>query len=134
MSYYPGSKLRTDTRGNKGKQEKLTEEEQDDHARDERLPKLVFYVECVHYFLSFIHTEHLYSASSRELLRGAPDSSTAKKSSLCLYCVCFNVIGYVTTKLLQQDTYLGWLLCEIVSMLNIYVVCVGVATEKLRVV
>ena len=30
---------------------------------------------------SFIHTEHLYSASSRELLRGAPDSSTAKKSS-----------------------------------------------------
>ena len=32
---------------------------------------------------SFIHTEHLYSASSRELLRGAPDSSTAKKSSLC---------------------------------------------------
>ena len=29
---------------------------------------------------SFIHTEHLYSASSRELLRGAPDSSTAKKS------------------------------------------------------
>src|SRR6218665_1324929 len=36
---------------------------------------------------SFIHTEHLYSASSRELLRGAPDSSTAKKSrvmSLCL--------------------------------------------------
>ena len=33
---------------------------------------------------SFIHTEHLYSASSRELLRGAPDSSTAKKSSLKL--------------------------------------------------
>ena len=30
---------------------------------------------------SFIHTEHLYSASSRELLRGAPDSSTAKKSN-----------------------------------------------------
>src|SRR6218665_2370703 len=28
---------------------------------------------CTH---SFIHTEHLYSASSRELLRGAPDSST----------------------------------------------------------
>ena len=33
---------------------------------------------------SFINTEHLYSASSRELLRGAPDSSTAKKSSECL--------------------------------------------------
>ena len=33
---------------------------------------------------SFIHTEHLYTASSRELLRGAPDSSTAKKSSLKL--------------------------------------------------
>ena len=31
---------------------------------------------------SFIHIEHLYSASSRELLRGAPDYSTAKKSSL----------------------------------------------------
>ena len=31
---------------------------------------------------SFIHTEHLYSASSRELLRGASDSSMAKKSSL----------------------------------------------------
>src|SRR6218665_3930244 len=33
---------------------------------------------------SFIHTKHLYSASSRGLLRGAPDSSTAKKSSLKL--------------------------------------------------
>src|SRR6218665_2141186 len=33
---------------------------------------------------SFIHPEHFYSASSRELLRGAPDSSTAKKSSLKL--------------------------------------------------
>ena len=30
---------------------------------------------------SFIHTEHLHSASSRELLGGAPDSSAAKKSS-----------------------------------------------------
>ena len=36
------------------------------------------------YIHSFIHTEHLYSASSRELLRGAPDSSTAKKISLKL--------------------------------------------------
>jgi len=33
---------------------------------------------------SFIHIEHLYSASSRELLRGAPNSNTAKKSSLKL--------------------------------------------------
>ena len=31
---------------------------------------------------SFIHTEHLYSASSRELLRGATDSSTAKKTAM----------------------------------------------------
>src|SRR6218665_3316408 len=31
---------------------------------------------------SFIYIEHLYSASSRELLRGATDSSSAKKSSL----------------------------------------------------
>src|SRR6218665_955381 len=37
---------------------------------------------------SFIHTEHLYSASSRELLRGAPDSSTAKKRSLLLFLLC----------------------------------------------
>jgi len=29
------------TRGNKGQQKKLTEQEQEDHARDERLPKLV---------------------------------------------------------------------------------------------
>jgi len=43
--------------------------------------------ECMMFNLiwhSFIHTEHLHSASSRELLRGAPDSSTAKKSSLNL--------------------------------------------------
>src|SRR6218665_261683 len=31
---------------------------------------------------SFIHIEHLNRTSSRELLRGALDSSTAKKSSL----------------------------------------------------
>ena len=37
-----------------------------------------------HQLHSFIHTEHLYSASSRGLLRDAPDSSTAKKSSLKL--------------------------------------------------
>jgi len=30
---------------------------------------------------SFIHIEHLYSTSSRKLSRGAPDSSTAKKST-----------------------------------------------------
>src|SRR6218665_3853333 len=39
---------------------------------------------CYSFIHSFIHTDHLYSASSRELLRGAPDSSTAKKSSLKL--------------------------------------------------
>src|SRR6218665_2214748 len=39
---------------------------------------------CNSLFHSFIHTEHLYSASSRELLRGAPHSSAAKKSSLKL--------------------------------------------------
>jgi len=52
---YPGTrywaitgvvKLWTGTRGNKGQQEKLTEEEQKDHARDERLPKLVSSVDC----------------------------------------------------------------------------------------
>ena len=31
---------------------------------------------------SFIHTEHLYSASSNGLLRGAPDSSTLKRAVL----------------------------------------------------
>jgi len=31
---------------------------------------------------SFIHIEHLHSASSRELLRGAPDSSTLKRAVL----------------------------------------------------
>src|SRR6218665_3627895 len=31
---------------------------------------------------SFIHIEHLYSASSRELLRCAPDSSTLKRAVL----------------------------------------------------
>ena len=36
---------------------------------------------------SFIHIKHLYSASSRELLRGAPDSSTAKK--IIIYIIAF---------------------------------------------
>jgi len=31
---------------------------------------------------SFIHFEHSYSASSRKLLRSAPNTSTVKKSSL----------------------------------------------------
>src|SRR6218665_1719013 len=35
---------------------------------------------CVH--SSFIHIEHLYSASSRKLLRSAPNTSTVKQSSL----------------------------------------------------
>ena len=34
------------------------------------------------YFHSFIHIEHLYSASSRKLLRSAPNASTVKQSSL----------------------------------------------------
>ena len=34
------------------------------------------------YIHSFIHIDHLYSASSRKLLRGAPDTSTIKQSSL----------------------------------------------------
>ena len=45
---------------------------------------------------SFIHTEHLYSASSRELLRGAPDSSTAKPMLAGLfYNRCINPAGRV---------------------------------------
>src|SRR5688572_2623877 len=40
------------------------------------MPALFDYV--VH---SFIHIEHLYSAPSRKLFRGAPDSSTDKKNS-----------------------------------------------------
>ena len=50
-------KLRTGTRGNKREQEKLTEEKQEDHARDERLSRLVFYVDgvdCVHCFLVYV--------------------------------------------------------------------------------
>src|SRR6218665_996481 len=43
---------------------------------------VIEYLYSAHSFIhsSFIHTEHLYSASSRELLRGAPDSCTAKRS------------------------------------------------------
>jgi len=52
-------KLWTDTNGNNGEQEKLKEEKQEDHARDEILPKLVFCVDCVHYFLVFT----VYSSS-----------------------------------------------------------------------
>ena len=33
---------------------------------------------------SFIHIEHLYSASSRKLLRSAPNTSTVKQSSLVI--------------------------------------------------
>jgi len=45
--------------GNKEEQEKLLEEKQEDHTRDERLLKLVFCVDCVNYFLVFI----VYSSS-----------------------------------------------------------------------
>src|SRR6218665_3786799 len=51
--------LRAGTRRKKGKQEKLTDAEQEDHARIERLSKLVFCVDFVHYFLVFI----VYSSS-----------------------------------------------------------------------
>ena len=37
------------------------------------------YVQFVH---SFIHSGHLYSASSRSLLRGAPSPATAKQKGL----------------------------------------------------
>jgi len=40
MRNYPGSKIVNGyplSRGNKGKQEKLTQEDQEDHTRDERL-------------------------------------------------------------------------------------------------
>src|SRR6218665_3558246 len=67
-------------------------------------------------FHSFIHIEHLYSACSRKLLRGAPNSITAKTKSLkvgkecrlwgsgevayvymyvCMYYVCINVFMYL---------------------------------------
>ena len=42
----------------------------------------------VHTIHLFIYTKHLYSAFSRELLRSALDSSTAKKSSLKLRKKC----------------------------------------------
>ena len=43
----------------------------------------MIFIIIIHSFIhSFIHIEHLYSASSRELLRGAPDSSTVKESSI----------------------------------------------------
>jgi len=56
--------------GGKGEQNMVTERIRDGNGN---------YSEFIH---SFIHIEHLYSASSRELLRGTPGSSTAKKSSL----------------------------------------------------
>src|SRR6218665_2759708 len=37
---------------------------------------------CNSFIHSFIHIEHLYSASSRKLLRSAPNTSTVKQSSL----------------------------------------------------
>jgi len=35
-----------------------------------------------HFIHSFIHIEHLHSASSRKLLRSAPNTNTVKQSSL----------------------------------------------------
>src|SRR6218665_2364695 len=86
--YYPVSKIMSGYPRNNGEQEKLPEEELDDHVRDDRLPKFVFCVDCVHYFLFWVFD---YSAF---------------------------IIGCVTTKFLQLDAYLGWLLCEMVHMLN----------------
>jgi len=85
--YYLGSKITNEYPRKQGDHEKLTEQEQEDHARDERLPKLVFCADC-----------SLVS---------------------CLYCVFFIVIICVATKYLQLDAYLGWLLYEMVRMLNI---------------
>jgi len=58
---------------------------------------------------SFIHIEHLYSASSRELLSRAPDSSTAKKNSLkvrktfiILLCIIY-YIYIVTISTFSED-------------------------------
>src|SRR6218665_2770612 len=53
---------------------------------------------CSHYSFILIHTEHLYSASSRELLRGAPDSSAAKNSHhfICFIIIlCLSVLSWV---------------------------------------
>jgi hypothetical protein len=50
--------------------------------------ELLIHVSRWYYIYSFIHFEHLYSASSRGLLRGAPDPGTAKKSSLKLGVKC----------------------------------------------
>jgi len=41
LSYYPGSKIANGYLRNKGEQEKLTEGEQEDQMRGERLPGLV---------------------------------------------------------------------------------------------
>jgi len=54
VNNYLGTRWRSITRVVKGELEKLTEDEQDDNARDERLPKLVFCVDSIHYFLVFI--------------------------------------------------------------------------------
>src|SRR6218665_2094391 len=55
-----------------------------DRQSERTKTKFCLSVLLVYFIHSFIHTEHLYSASSRELLRGAPDSSMDKKSSLKL--------------------------------------------------
>jgi len=47
---------------------------------------------------SFIHIEHFYSASSRKLLRSAPNTSTVKQSSVC---VLFN-LRYTTDQLIYS--------------------------------
>jgi len=41
---------------------------------------------------------------------------------MCSLSLFFIVIGRVTTRFLQLGAYLGWLLCEMACMLNIYIV------------
>src|SRR6218665_3641879 len=50
------------------------------------------HVVCIH---SFIHIEHLYSASSRKLLRSAPNASTVKRNSACIYFLCTPLPVYI---------------------------------------
>src|SRR6218665_554156 len=67
---------------------------------------LYFVFIIIMYIHSFIHTEHLYSASSRELLRGAPDSSTAKKSSLKLRKNAGDKVHNMTIQLRINNIYM----------------------------
>ena len=54
MNYYPSSKIANGYPRKQSGATKLTEEEQEDHVRDERLHALLFCVDCVHYLPVFI--------------------------------------------------------------------------------